>query len=113
MLKQVIIVNKSLGMSQGKIAAQVAHGSVMSFLKANLQDQKEWLNNGYSKIVLQVESVSDLVNLKELADKKGFPTAMIIDEGMTEVNKDSITVLGIGPADSERIDEITGDLRLL
>ena len=112
-MKQVIIVNKSLGMSQGKLAAQVAHASVCSFRKAKKEDQEEWLNNSYPKIVLQVETMEDLFDLKERADKKDLPTALIVDEGRTEIQKDSVTTLGIGPALVEDIDEITGDLRLL
>lgn len=112
-MKQVIIVNKSLGMSQGKLAAQVAHASVCAFRKANFVEKQEWLHNSYPKIVLQVESMEDLINLKEEADKKDLPTALIIDEGRTEIPGNSVTTLGIGPADSEEINSITGNLRLL
>ena len=112
-MKQVIIVNKSLGMSQGKIAAQVAHASVCAFNKTNEYDQDIWLKNSYPKIVLQVETMEDLFELKEVADKLDLPTALIVDEGRTEIPGNSVTTLGIGPAEVDKIDMVTGELRLL
>lgn len=111
--KQVIVVNKSLGMSVGKIAAQVAHASVLSLLEANESVAAGWLDNSYPKIVLQVETTSDLLELKKAADEQKIPNALVIDEGRTEVTNGSITCLGIGPFTREDIDNITGDLRLL
>ena len=112
-MKQVIIVNKSLGMSQGKLAAQVAHAAVCAFRKADPIKRNNWLTHSYPKIVLQVETMQDLFDLKEQADKKDLPTALIVDEGRTEIPGDSVTTLGIGPAEAEEIDSITGELRLL
>ena len=42
-----------------------------------------------------------------------LPSALVIDEGRTELSNGSITCLGIGPATKELIDEVTGKLRLL
>ena len=111
--KQVIVVNKSLGMAIGKTAAQVAHASVLSLLEANESVAAGWLDNSYPKIVLQVETTSDLLELKKAADKQKIPNALVIDEGRTEVTNGSITCLGIGPFTKEDIDNITGGLRLL
>lgn len=112
-IKQVIIVNKKLGMSQGKIAAQVAHAAFNAGRKADEEIVKKWMEFGHCKIVLQVETPQEIVDLKELADKCQLPTAMIIDEGMNEIPTDSITALGIGPHYATKIDPITYDLRLL
>ena len=111
--KQVIVVNKSLGMSQGKLAAQVAHASTLSMLEANESIVCGWLDNSYPKIVLQVETTQDLLNLKKKADDLRVPSALVIDEGRTEVSNGAITCLGIGPSTKAIIDEITGELRLL
>lgn len=111
--KQVIVVNKSLGMSQGKLAAQVAHASILSMFEAPEGIVCGWLDNSYSKIVLQVESTQDLLDLQERANELNLPSALVIDEGRTELNNGSITCLGIGPATKEIIDEVTGKLRLL
>lgn len=117
-VKQVIIVNKKLGMSQGKIAAQVAHAAVNAVRKCDKMTNghfviDEWMMHGHCKIVLQVETPQDIVDLKEKADQRCLPTAIIVDEGLNEIPTDSITALAIGPAFSEDIDPITGELRLL
>ena len=111
--KQVIVVNKSLGMSQGKVAAQVAHASILSMFEAPEGIVCGWLNNSYPKIVLQVETTQDLFALQEKANELKLPSALVIDEGRTEISNGSITCLGIGPATKELIDEVTGKLRLL
>lgn len=111
--KQVIVVNKSLGMSQGKLAAQVAHASILSMFEAPEGIVCGWLDNSYPKIVLQVETTQDLFALQEKANELKLPSALVIDEGRTELSNGSITCLGIGPATKELIDEVTGKLRLL
>lgn len=111
--KQVIVVNKSLGMSQGKLAAQVAHASILSMFEAPEGIVCGWLDNSYPKIVLQVESTQDLLDLQEKANELNLPSALVIDEGRTELSNGSITCLGIGPSTKELIDEVTGKLRLL
>lgn len=112
-LKQVIIVNKKLGMSQGKIAAQVAHAAVNATQKADHDIVERWMRYGHCKIVLQVETPQEIVDLKEQADQLQLPTALIVDEGLNEIPTDSITALAIGPYTNDYIDIITGDLRLL
>ena len=111
--KQVIVVNKSLGMSQGKLAAQVAHASILSMFEAPEGIVCGWLDNSYPKIVLQVETTQDLFALQEKANELKLPSALVIDEGRTELSNGSITCLGIEPATKELIDEVTGKLRLL
>ena len=111
--KQVIVVNKSLGMSQGKLAAQVAHASILSMLEANEGIVCGWLDNSYPKIVLQVETTQDLLDLQEKANDLNIPSALVIDEGRTELSNGAITCLGIGPSTKAIIDEVTGELRLL
>lgn len=111
--KQVIVVNKSLGLSQGELAAQVAHASILSMFEAPEGIVCGWLDNSYPKIVLQVETTQDLFALQEKANELKLPSAFVIDEGRTELSNGSITCLGIGPATKELIDEVTGKLRLL
>ncbi len=43
----------------------------------------------------------------------GIAAALVQDAGMTEVPPGTITALGLGPAKSEDLDKITGDLALL
>lgn len=114
--KQVIAVRTDLGMSRGKIAVQVAHGSVSSAEQARVLKQdiwKAWLREGQKKVAVKVSSEEELIELKRKAVSHSLPHALIRDAGMTELPPGTITVLGIGPANSEIIDEVTGDLKLL
>lgn len=114
--KQVIVVRTDLEMSPGKLAAQVAHGSVGA---AELTRKKHrrwfynWLSEGQKKVVLKVGSESELQNLKKKADKLNLPNILVVDAGLTELTPGTVTALGIGPAPNEILDQVTGNLPLL
>ncbi len=111
--KQCIIVRDDLKLSKGKLAVQVAHASVSAYEFAGRDVREAWKEGGQKKVVLRVPKLSDLFELKEAARKHGLPTALITDAGLTEVPPGTITVLGIGPAESGELDKITGHLKLL
>jgi len=46
-------------------------------------------------------------------EKKKIPYFLVRDAGLTQLSPGTATALGIGPARSREIDEITGDLKLL
>jgi PTH2 family peptidyl-tRNA hydrolase len=114
--KQVIAVRTDLEMSKGKIAVQVAHGSVSATEQTRVHKQdvwKAWLREGQKKVAVKVTSEEELLELRRQAVNHSLPYALIRDAGMTELPPGTITVLGIGPAKTELIDEVTGDLKLL
>lgn len=80
-MKQVIIVNESLKLPRGKLAAQVAHAAVAAFLEASTEAKRLWLAKGMPKVVLQSDSAEELERLEEAAQKRGIPAYLIIDAG--------------------------------
>ena len=114
--KMVIITRKDLKLSQGKLAAQVAHAAVECALltkKKNSKWFKNWMNEGAKKAVLKTDKLEDYYHLKKLADELNISSSIISDAGHTEIPFGTKTVIGIGPAPSNLIDKITGDLSLL
>ncbi len=114
--KQVIAVRIDLGMSKGKLAAQVAHGAVTAAERARVTKQeiwRSWMREGQKKIIVKVTSEEEIHELRRLAITSNLPQAIIQDAGMTELPPGTVTVIGIGPGKTETIDEVTGDLKLL
>ncbi|HHI30872.1 aminoacyl-tRNA hydrolase [Methanosarcinales archaeon ex4572_44] len=111
--KQCIIVRDDLKLSKGKLAVQVAHAAVTAYEHATTTVKQNWKRGGQKKIVLRVPKLEDMFELKELAERKSIPTALITDAGLTEIPPGTITTLGIGPAPEEEIEKITGNLKLL
>jgi peptidyl-tRNA hydrolase len=112
-VKQIIVVNESLRLPRGKLAAQVAHASIGAFLSSNSGDQVEWLSSGMTKIVLACESAQALLELRDQAQAAGLPAFVVEDAGRTVVAAGTVTCLGIGPAADDAIATVTGALRLL
>ncbi len=111
--KQVIVVRDDLKLSRGKIAVQVAHASIIGFLKSDEKIRKIWLEEGQKKIVLKVDSLDKLLEIKDKAERAGLKTGIVIDAGLTEIPPNTITAIVIGPDEEKKIDKITGNLPLL
>ncbi len=111
--KQVIVVDRSLGLPPGKLAAQVAHAAILALVGAKPALQRAWFEAGMAKIVLACDSAAALQDLAEQASRAGLSAAVVRDAGRTVVAAGTATALGIGPDDAARIDLITGSLRLL
>lgn len=111
--KQVILVRDDLKLPKGKMAVQVAHASLSSYEWAKPSVIEEWKRQGQKKIVLKVDKVEDLFRYKEEARKFDIPTALIQDAGLTCVPPGTITALGMGPAEADKLDKIVGHLKLM
>jgi peptidyl-tRNA hydrolase, PTH2 family len=112
-MKQVIVVNQALKLPKGKLAAQVAHAAIGAYILAEDEARVNWIDEGMPKVVLQVGDESELLRLHDLAIDRGLPASLIEDAGRTVIPAGTITCLGIGPADDEDIDQLTGELKLL
>ena len=112
-MKQVIVVDESLRLPRGKLAAQVAHAALSAFLEASEAACVAWLDVGMPKVVVRCDGETELMDLERRALEAGLPTALIRDAGRTVVASGTPTCLGIGPADAADLDPVTGELRLV
>jgi peptidyl-tRNA hydrolase len=122
--KQVIVVRRDLDMPAGKMAAQVAHAS-MAFLTNRLRqasgefreiwidpEMLPWIEGSFTKVVLMVPGETELLDIHNKALTSGCRSVLITDEGRTVFDEPTNTCVGIGPNSLEKINAITGHLRL-
>ncbi len=112
-MKQIIAVNNSLKLPKGKLAAQVAHAAVATFIDASHKARRAWLSDGMPKVVVKGRDVEELKRLEEATRRQGIPATLITDAGKTVLASGTITALGLGPAKDEELDNLTGGLKLL
>ncbi len=111
MLKQIIVVRNDLKLSKGKLAAQVAHAAISAAEISKFK--KQWLAEGQKKVVVKCESLAELLEIYERSKTSFIATSLIQDAGLTEIPSGTITCIGIGPDEEEKIDKITKNLKLL
>jgi PTH2 family peptidyl-tRNA hydrolase len=126
--KQVLVIRKDLGMDAGKLGAQTAHAMQLALLgdvrPAEGESPKKelsfvltgaaaaWLQADFPKATLEVYSEDELFDIHAKAQAAGLPCSLVVDNGWTVFkNKKTPTVVGIGPADAEAIDKVTGHLK--
>ena len=111
--KQVILVRQDLKLPKGKMAVQVSHASVGALVKSHKDDIAEWKKAGMKKVALKVETLDELLILKQQAEDKGLVIALVEDAGRTVVEPGTVTCLGIGPDKEKKIDKVTGKLKMV
>jgi len=124
--KLVIVMRSDLNMSKGKIAAQAGHAAV-AFLLAKVANKKnleyttvsfkeveqKWMQGIQKKVCLDVSSEQELLSIYEHAKTGGLEAHLITDLGLTEFNSvATMTCVGIGPDTEEKINLVTGSLKL-
>jgi PTH2 family peptidyl-tRNA hydrolase len=114
--KQVMVVRKDLNLGCGKIASQVAHGSLGSYEECKKRKPEwveSWKLSRWKKIVAKVNSYDEITRLIEQASRMDVPYFLVFDAGLTQVTPGTLTCVGLGPAPSNIMDRLTGDLKLL
>ncbi|KAF8528059.1 peptidyl-tRNA hydrolase PTH2-domain-containing protein [Hysterangium stoloniferum] len=112
--KLVLCVRTDLKMTPGKIAAHHATLACYKALsRANPSLVRHWEITGQAKVALKCPSEEELLLLQAKAQSLNLCARTIMDAGRTEVDAGTITVLGIGPAPVDLINQVTGKLRLL
>lgn len=123
--KQAIIMRRDLRMRRGKEISQGGHAAI-AFLAQRLRDanidiwkllnllpQREWMLGGSAKITLQTHSEAELLDLHAKALRLGLESHLITDSGKTEFDGvPTNTCIAIGPDKAEKVDEVTGALKL-
>ena len=117
--KMVGVIITSLNMRKGKIAAQFAHGAIACYQNAIQQDQiteafLNWKNGNYAKICVGISTLDELFILEKKAQELGIFCHLVIDNGITEFHGEKTITCGVfGPDYSNKLDQLTGDLKLL
>ena len=119
-IKMVFVVRQDLKMGAGKIAAQVAHAAIGLYddiFEEENEQQKillnDWFNSGQKKIVLKADNLNLMLEVVNQCKKLKLQYCMITDAGHTQIPAGSVTVLGIGPDIGERINQVTGNFKLM
>lgn len=73
----------------------------------------EWMRDSFAKVCVRVDSEQELMEIYQKAQDLGLEVHLVKDSGRTEFKEPTITCLAIGPDYSEKIDEVTGHLKLL
>lgn len=113
--RQLIIARKDLGMSAGKLAAQVAHASnafMTNIIRNNYHGyytisdvvDKEvfdnWINGAFTKTVCQAKNKNQLMKAVRIAEELGLKEGedfwLIKDNCLTELEPEEIDENGIG-----------------
>jgi peptidyl-tRNA hydrolase len=131
--KLVIVVRTDLKdksgnpIGTGKLGAQIGHashwwmiGKVLDIdpriaLAIDLTDEElAWMKDGFSrKILVEAGSEAELEAIYQEARAAGLTAHMITDLALTTFDGPTKTVVGIGPHYGDKINPVTGRLRLL
>jgi len=114
-------VRHDLHMRLGKAIAQGAHAAIMFLIDRLKQrpctfEESEWIwmTQAMTKICVRVDSEEELLEVIEKARAAGLTVHGVTDSGRTEFRGvPTLTCCAIGPNEAEKIDAVTGHLKLL
>ena len=94
--KLVIVVRTDLGISKGKMAAQVAHAAVNCALKAKKSDSSnfnKWFSEGQKKVVVKCQNESTLRELQQHARDVGLTSSFLAKFSFFHLFLDIISIV--------------------
>jgi len=104
--KMVIVMRTDLDMSLGKMIAQACHAAVSaseSTKRIQTKHWRRWRDEGAKKVALEAESLEELEALAMKAEELDIVNELIQDAGHTEVPPGTVTCLGIGPNQAQKM----------
>lgn len=118
-VKMVFVYRRDLKMRKGKMAAMVGHATQHLALRCFYKhidftfDKSSWHEwnrfNGSKKVVLSCDDLEALRAIEAAAKKENIPYHVVEDTGKTEFHGErTVTLIGLGPFNSDIIDTITG-----
>lgn len=104
-MKLYALIRKDLNMNKGKLASQAGHAYLNSYLNCLKKDtlraeyyQKDGIG---TKVCLEVDNITEIINYLKLTIKYNFPYSLIVDSGHVMPphfdGEPIVTALGIGP----------------
>lgn len=111
-----LIVRDDLKLTKGKTGAQCAHAAIICYETASKKRPdllNAWVNLGQPKIVLRVQSLTEIERIAKQASERSIIHGLVRDAGRTQVAAGTITVLGLGPDTVANIDALVKHLKLL
>ena len=116
---QTFLVNTDLKMRKGKIAAQVAHGETLymedKFNKhsyGGMYDRYiKWKSGGMYKVVLK-STEREMIEIMTVLDNFNTNYYVVRDFGLTQVPKNSFTVLAVEPLGKSSHEDLFSEFKL-
>lgn len=131
MRKEFIVDGKKVTPRKGKYIAQGSHSSLKAIVDKfetyinsdahvtySLHTEQDtalfdWLTGSFTKICCVVDTEEELLEVYNKAKEAGLICSLIVDSGRTEFNGvPTTTCCAVGPAWSDELEPITGNLKL-
>lgn len=102
-----VFINKGIGMSTGKVAAQAIHAGIEAYRISDQKKIKDWYKHKFYPVyVMEAQNEQHLYDIKEYLLARDIKCGMIIDEPMTELSRHTPTALGVELVDRDEVGEI-------
>lgn len=75
-------------------------------------EELDWMEGSFRKVVLVAHDEQELLDIHQKAQEAGLEAHLITDSGYTCFDEPTHTCVGIGPHRANKIDPITGHLKL-
>lgn len=123
--KQIILLRRDLKLRRAEAAALASKASMAFIVESDVSDRSgsiqielsgteaEWMINASTRIVLGVPSEDAMKKILLKAELQGIPTYEITGSSSGKVNEGvQLIAAALGPDDSDKLDLVTGNLKL-